>query len=858
MLPTLKTTTRVGIEAPATIAIPPTSLLPKHPGNNWDDAAFKDKHGKSQGLNKERLGDVGTVYQQTYVKKAPRPPDMTESGRMLLTCLNSTQATLVEDEESKYIDLDGKVLRFYGYWKEASVESPAETSRLRKVVIYVYPHDETVMVIEPRIPNSGIQGGTLIKRHRIPAGLATARQRARERNPADRIPCEDLEKGEEHLNPNDFNVGKDVTIYGKCTHIVDCDPFTREFLTALDVEVGEPEPYPDEEYFENYRAKQAMKNPKNYSDYDLRKTFEHSAKGRIVSHYPTEIKRVQRFLKGDNEVCRFWAYWDDLENPHGDLRNFEIRYYIQDDTMQVLERLPVNSGREPARAFCAKRRLPKNGGNASDLTFAARANGFRHDAPSGMSEDEYYYNLRDLYIGSTVKVFGREFVIYAVDPWTREYLLKTEGIELEPDRDFAAMTQRPPPPTLKPPKHNGFGTEEDSLGNCKSLVLRAPRQDIAKWQQHADTLLRFRMKLHNPSDANNEMRRFILTFYLADDTLMINEVSIKNTGFMAGRFLKRQKVKKFKGEGAHCYYSQEDIEPGKVISVCGHVFEVLEMDAFTETFKGSDMVESPEVTPERVQQLADQLRKAITTKHVTLTEAFRHYDCDRDGFLPLHEVADMFKNLNIKATQPELIALMTHFDTAKAGRLNVNAFVTGITGNTVKSLLDGAEAEYGIPKTEKDEEQEMKYRGIASRRPHEALRDKVLKTFKEKLESRQINLFEMYRMLSTMPSAHRRQTKDTAALTNGGTDSLLGPVQLRRGITERFSFGFSDTELDLLTSFFFPNLPKTLYDAPREDTVGHRLSLPAFQAKWAELERIGQLSPDLSLKESNVNKKYRN
>lgn len=54
--------------------------------------------------------------------------------------------------------------------------------------------------------------------------------------------------------------------------------------------------------------------------------------------------------------------------------------------------------------------------------------------------------------------------------------------------------------------------------------------------------MRFTAKLNNriPEDAD---RRFIISFYLADDTLSIFEPAQKNSGIVEGKFLERRKYK---------------------------------------------------------------------------------------------------------------------------------------------------------------------------------------------------------------------------------------------------------------------------------------------------------------------------
>ena len=814
-MPTLHPVGSLKLDTPASISIPPTSLLSKQPGNNWDDAAFKRTHTKNQSLQKMMLGHTENKYQETYIKKT-KDLDLngfTESSRKLANHLESTDID-PETDTSQWLDMEGKVLRFYGYWKEPAVEQDSK-DEIRKVIISIFPHDETVRVVEPKTPNSGIQGGTLVRRHRIPASAESKQKRTNQ------LSAGNTSLSDDHLNPNDFVVGDEIIIYGKRITLVDCDGFTRELLAALGCDAPSSIPYPDGTYASNQPeciTSPSTRSARNFTDYDFRKTHEHSAKGRIVSHYPNDIQRVQRFLAGDSQVCRYWAVWNDADNPHGDVRMFEIRYYLLDGTAEILENLPPNSGREPSRSFCARRKLPKPGmATGADLTFTNRANGFRYEAPAGVQERDCYYDYDDIGIGETLSVFGRKLQIYACDKWTRDHYTQ-QGIEVPEDIDISYLTRKPTPPSLKPPKHNGFGTEADSIGNCKSLVLRAPKQDVVKWHKHVNTLLRYKCKLHSPKDPNDGLRRFILTFYVADDTLMINEISVRNTGYLAGRFLKRQKIKKSENsDGDPIYYRHEDIVPGEILIVFNHKFEMLSMDDFTKTFKDeesnpTDQTIQKEVSPKRVTELAMQLRGVIMTKHINLTDAFRHYDHDRDGSLPLHEFSELLSSLHIKATHSEAVALLTHLDIDGDGRLNLNDFAVAITGNNVKSFLDGEGQEFGMVKPMQVEDA-SKYIRLAAQRPQEVLRQKVLRTFREKVDARQMNLFEMFRLLSTMPSSFKDHTKsnDVAALGSGGTDSLLGPVQLRRGVQERFNFGFSETEMDHLMHFFFPTLPKVCF-----------------------------------------------
>ena len=60
-----------------------------------------------------------------------------------------------------HVKLDKKVIHFKGYYSEEIVESPIETERVRYLDVYYYLTDDTVMISEPHIQNSGITQETV-------------------------------------------------------------------------------------------------------------------------------------------------------------------------------------------------------------------------------------------------------------------------------------------------------------------------------------------------------------------------------------------------------------------------------------------------------------------------------------------------------------------------------------------------------------------------------------------------------------------------------------------------------------------------------------------------------------------------
>lgn len=86
------------------------------------------------------------------------------------------------------------------------------------------------------------------------------------------------------------------------------------------------------------------------------------------------------------------------------------------------------------------------------------------------------------------------------------------------------------------PPYNGFGSEEDSLCYCRDLVPKPPRRDFVKFMEKdrcglESNVLRFLAKLETNKPIDMD-RRFIISYFLADDTMLVFEPPVRNSGKM--------------------------------------------------------------------------------------------------------------------------------------------------------------------------------------------------------------------------------------------------------------------------------------------------------------------------------------
>ena len=134
------------------------------------------------------------------------------------------------------------------------------------------------------------------------------------------------------------------------------------------------------------------------------------------------------------------------------------------------------------------------------------------------------------------------------------------------------------------PPYNGWGSYEDSEGNCKSVEPKPPQPDFKKFIQFDRYVLRFGGKLLSTIKENCE-RVFIISYFLSDDTIQIFEIAARNSGFLGGEFMKRTRIPlpgqmKFTSRRPQ-YYQPYNFYIGATVSLKDHIFHIVSADEYT-------------------------------------------------------------------------------------------------------------------------------------------------------------------------------------------------------------------------------------------------------------------------------------
>ncbi|XP_022814037.1 EF-hand domain-containing family member C2-like [Spodoptera litura] len=455
-----------------------------------------------------------------------------------------------------WIMYDKHILRFQAFFQQTLHENRSGSHILRKVNILFYLEDGTIKVMEPKTENSGLTQGTLISRQRI------------------RLPYSyDL-----YYDVLDLNIGLEVSFHGKVFKIVNCDNFTRVFLNRLGVNVPDPIPYPDA----------IERTP------DTRK--------------PPKHRPFKQFLDFDRQVLRFYGYWDDRDSEFGTLHNLEIHYFLADDTIEIKETVAPNSGSETGPMFLKRMRLPRKIPPKIEMT----------GGPLVAS-----YSPADLSIGAVLNVFGRKVVLTDCDPFTKEYYRVTYGFDtftkLPIPQDDSKECVSSNMADRQLPPWNGYGSYDDSAENCRTVEPKAIHRDFIKFLNKDRVgfdshVLRFSARLisDNPDDSR---RYFIIKYFLCDDTIGVFELGERNSGFLGGKFFRRNKMYlpdvNFFVPKEPPAYTDKDMWVGNELVVNKHRFRLIAADEYALRYMELNAEQYPMAN---IALIMDKIRRTLASQ----------------------------------------------------------------------------------------------------------------------------------------------------------------------------------------------------------------------------------------------------
>ena len=611
--------------------------LPNLPGMRFDDPE-RDRFHKSQNFAVTANTMVEKYNPHTINAQEQKliATLKTQLGSPELTTLLGTLSVNRVDDKENYDDevkdeqaIVPNVLSFRGYFLEEAVQSPVEKTVMRKLIVKYYLDDHTIEIIEPRIKNSGIPQGKFLKRQRVPKNI----------------------NYQQFLSFNDFAVGGSVMIFGRDIQIHGVDSFTRQFYEANGVVQADCFEAPLDDYTKTLERKTVK------IDDPLLKEYKEYSEVRLGGGNFNE--GLEKYLKNDGKVLIFDVVWHD-ETYAGGYNFYKLCYHLSDDKMEIKEINEPNNGKTPFPLFLKRSHLPK----IPKMSHV----------PGMIPRTTQYYTAEDLILGTTIGIYNREFLLINCDDFTKDYFAQNFGVQQVKVEGYSRDKKATRKMDIKIPPHNGFGSEEDSLSNCYNLIPKPPKLDMAKIFAYDKIILRFVCRLMN-DEFDLPDRKLIMTFYCADDSIMIYLLTEKNSGVISGKFLER---KKYKNDNSGTYFKPADFFVGQVLSINKHVLQIVQADEFSLNY----MEAKPDVFGQHLRSIVASQLKTNMKSFASAADFKAKFDAskkyDKSGKISVEKLMDVMKEIGGAKTYEELYFMLNMVRAVNANWVKVDEFVSAI------------------------------------------------------------------------------------------------------------------------------------------------------------------------------------
>jgi hypothetical protein len=265
---------------------------------------------------------------------------------------------------------------------------------------------------------------------------------------------------------------------------------------------------------------------------------------------------VPAWVAFGSQVLRFYGYFKEpifsSQDENYRVRQVIILFFLEDDTLQILEPRQRNSG-IPQGTFLRRHRAKK--------------------------EDDNYVTVADLRVGGEFTIYGRTYFVSDADVFTLDFMskLKREG---DPASDI------PEDPYMHKRNLREYEETHRQRGVPKPEMLKL-RQFLA----NDGRVLRFYAFWDDREKPFGDLRRFIVNYFLADDTMEVREALSSNDGrdpFPS--FVRRSQVPKEvlplsendpRFLSADHYYRPQDFKIGQSIDILNRTMYLYDCDQFT-------------------------------------------------------------------------------------------------------------------------------------------------------------------------------------------------------------------------------------------------------------------------------------
>lgn len=481
--------------------------------------------------------------------------------------------------------LQQMTLHYLAYYVEDVRGSALETQRARIVRFDYFVEDDTLRVYEPREDNSGLDQGMHLKRHKA------------------------FTDDGQRVTPLIITIGSQLTLFGTTYTIVDADARTRAFaLRQLGLELGERQPIPPRYVHPPTKRLHCVRPTTVVYDVGYKENPTlgfYSRAGDTRGQFQDHAGEVLRFeaewtdaaAGGDTHTLLLHYYLadDTLELIEPPYHNSGRGPFVKVLARQRLPRVAVAAAPTPAPTGAARLGFQSpeeaSAGVSAELEAKRMQQRYRfsrgadwryhhsspitgkpmYTSPGGVPATPpppgtaSYITAADLVCGRTLTVYGKPLLLRRADPWTVQWFRQQLGVDqtqhfvTAPRGSTALPGQRvqpglgcatTPPPV---PPHVGataIGDEVETRHNAHKLIpTPLPGKDVEQLYKQAGKVMRFHARLVTEHPIASQ-RRFVMSYYLEDDTLQVFETAAPNSGLTTGKFLDRGAYRVLEGDDA--------------------------------------------------------------------------------------------------------------------------------------------------------------------------------------------------------------------------------------------------------------------------------------------------------------------
>ena len=153
----------------------------------------------------------------------------------------------------------------------------------------------------------------------------------------------------------------------------------------------------------------------------------------------------------------------------------------------------------------------------------------------------------------------------------------------------------------------------------------------------------------------------MIQVFLEDDTIQIQEIKLRNTGFMGGKFLARGRQKASDGS----IIKPSDLFVGGIVKVRCRAFDIVDADERTIKHMEQNCLQWPQSNLSSIKHRVQIAGDAIA----------EHVNATGDAAIGYAAAKDLLRIAGVNLTTQESITLFRHLDSSNSGFIRTTALV---------------------------------------------------------------------------------------------------------------------------------------------------------------------------------------